>query len=127
MSRIDRVAAAAVQVVARAGMRGLTHRAVDRQAGLAPGSTSNVFKTRAALIDGILFQLIQREQAALDALPLESLLGSPSSQLVLQVGASMIEDALGPGREYTLARRALFAEAAHHPQSAAQLEAASQY
>ena len=36
------------------GGRGLTHRAVDRRAGLPQGSTSNYFKTREALLTAAL-------------------------------------------------------------------------
>jgi len=40
---------AAVHVVADEGLRGLTHRAVDRRAGLSEGSCSAYFRTRRAL------------------------------------------------------------------------------
>ena len=40
---------AAQQVVADEGLRGLTHRAVDRRAGLPEGSCSAYFRTRRAL------------------------------------------------------------------------------
>jgi DNA-binding transcriptional regulator YbjK len=40
---------AALVVVSEAGMRGLTHRAVDRQAGLPEGSCSAYLRTRKAL------------------------------------------------------------------------------
>lgn len=40
---------AAVEVVAEQGLRGLTHRAVDRRAGVAEGSVSAYFRTRQAL------------------------------------------------------------------------------
>ena len=41
---------AAVQVVAASGLRGLTHRAVDRQAGLPEGTCSAYLRTRLALL-----------------------------------------------------------------------------
>jgi DNA-binding transcriptional regulator YbjK len=40
---------AALHVVADEGLRGLTHRAVDRRAGLPEGTTSAYFRTRQAL------------------------------------------------------------------------------
>ncbi|MDO9457973.1 TetR/AcrR family transcriptional regulator [Nocardioides sp.] len=40
---------AALDVVVELGLRGLTHRAVDRSAGLAEGTTSAYFRTRQAL------------------------------------------------------------------------------
>jgi DNA-binding transcriptional regulator YbjK len=42
--------AAAVRVVARGGLRGLTHRAVDHEAGLPEGSCSAYMRTRLALL-----------------------------------------------------------------------------
>src|SRR5690349_2893472 len=47
--RKDVITDAAIQLVAEQGMRGLTHRAVDRRAGLPEGSTSAYFRTRKAL------------------------------------------------------------------------------
>jgi hypothetical protein len=44
---------AAVRVVARSGLRGLTHRAVDAEAGLPEGSCSAVMRTRLALLTGL--------------------------------------------------------------------------
>src|SRR3954452_20690742 len=45
--------AAALQVVAADGLRGLTHRAVDRRAGLPEGTCSAYFRTREALQTGL--------------------------------------------------------------------------
>ncbi|MFG2972645.1 TetR/AcrR family transcriptional regulator [Streptomyces sp. NPDC048331] len=44
------IADTAIDLVASAGLRGLTHRAVDGAAGLPAGSTSYYFRTRTALI-----------------------------------------------------------------------------
>lgn len=44
---------AATQVVAEHGLRGLTHRAVDRAAGLSEGSCSAYYRTRRALQEGL--------------------------------------------------------------------------
>jgi DNA-binding transcriptional regulator YbjK len=48
--RQERLLAAAARVVARSGLRGLTHRAVDAEAGLPEGSTSAYMRTRIALL-----------------------------------------------------------------------------
>ncbi|NUR79018.1 MAG: TetR family transcriptional regulator [Dermatophilaceae bacterium] len=45
------IAAAAIRVVDRDGLRGLTHRAVDREAGYPLGTTSNYAPTRADLVE----------------------------------------------------------------------------
>ncbi|MDR7255288.1 DNA-binding transcriptional regulator YbjK [Nocardioides sp. BE266] len=47
------ILAAATTVLARQGNRGLTHRAVDREAGLSEGSSSAYFRTRDALIGAL--------------------------------------------------------------------------
>lgn len=44
---------AALAVTAAHGLRGLTHRAVDREAGLAEGTCSAYFRTRQALQTGL--------------------------------------------------------------------------
>jgi DNA-binding transcriptional regulator YbjK len=44
------ILSAATTVLARTGNRGLTHRAVDREAGLPEGSSSAYFRTRDALL-----------------------------------------------------------------------------
>lgn len=54
ISRRDVVTDSAIAVVAEQGVRGLTHRAVDALAELPVGSTSNVYRTRDALITGIM-------------------------------------------------------------------------
>lgn len=43
----------AIAVVGRSGMRGLTHRAVDREAGMPEGSTSVYYRTRLALLTAL--------------------------------------------------------------------------
>jgi DNA-binding transcriptional regulator YbjK len=48
--RMELLLAAALHVVAEHGLRGLTHRAVDRRAGLPEGSCSAYLRTRKALV-----------------------------------------------------------------------------
>lgn len=64
-ARARLVADTAVALLAERGMRGLTHRAVDEAAGLAPGSTSNVTRTRAALLEAAIRRLAEREAEVL--------------------------------------------------------------
>ncbi|MFK4089798.1 TetR/AcrR family transcriptional regulator [Kribbella sp. NPDC020789] len=44
---------AAVELLGTEGLRALTHARVDDRAGLPKGSTSNYFRTRAALLTGV--------------------------------------------------------------------------
>jgi DNA-binding transcriptional regulator YbjK len=60
-SRASRVARAAVTVLGRKGAEALNHRAVDRQARLPLGSTSNLFRTRAALMGAVCDYLTERD------------------------------------------------------------------
>ena len=59
---------AAVRVLGGQGTRALTHRAVDAEGGLPAGTTSNYFRSRDALLAGILGYLFERETAAFETL-----------------------------------------------------------
>lgn len=50
---------AAIAVIGEKGLRGLTHRAVDARAGLPAGSASYYFRTRSALLQGVLNRLLE--------------------------------------------------------------------
>ena len=51
---------AGLTVLSREGARGLTHRAVDREAGVPTGTTSNYFRTRDALIGALVMRIGER-------------------------------------------------------------------
>ncbi|WP_448005768.1 TetR/AcrR family transcriptional regulator [Agromyces bauzanensis] len=67
MDRRTAVADAALEVVAADGMKGLTHRAVDAAAGVPPGTTSNHFRTREALVAAVAERLEERDLAVWSA------------------------------------------------------------
>lgn len=62
--RRDAIADAAIHLVATRGLRGLTHRAVDAEAGLPPGSTSYYLRTRKALLDACVRRMLARDLTA---------------------------------------------------------------
>ena len=62
-ARTRQVGDAAIAVLAEQGARGLTHRAVDAEAGLPPGTTSNYARTRAALLTLALIRIAELEAA----------------------------------------------------------------
>jgi DNA-binding transcriptional regulator YbjK len=66
-TRRDVLLDAAIETVAAHGMRGLTHRAVDEAAGLPTGSTSNLFRSRDDLLDGIAERFAERERASFES------------------------------------------------------------
>jgi AcrR family transcriptional regulator len=78
--RRDAIADAAIQLVATRGLRGLTHRAVDAEAGLPPGSTSYYLRTRNALLTACVQRMLMRDLSATTpppgTTPLEELLAA---------------------------------------------------
>ncbi|NIK55922.1 TetR family transcriptional regulator C-terminal domain-containing protein [Kribbella shirazensis] len=63
--RRDAIADAAIHLVATRGLRGLTHRAVDAEAGLPPGSTSYYLRTRNALLTACVNRMLTRDVAGM--------------------------------------------------------------
>ena len=57
---------AALTVVADKGMKGLTHRAVDAAAQFPEGTTSNYYRSRAALVEAVLERLLELDAALLE-------------------------------------------------------------
>ena len=62
-ARTRQVGDAAIAVLAEQGARGLTHRAVDAEAGLPSGTTSNYARTREALLTLTLTRIAELEAA----------------------------------------------------------------
>ncbi len=58
--RRRRLADAGLRVLAQAGARGLTHRAVDTEAAVPNGTTSNYFRSRDALLGALGERIIER-------------------------------------------------------------------
>jgi len=61
------IADAGIALVARDGIRALTHRAIDRDLGLAAGSTSYYLRTRRSLIEALVHRLVERTAQGVDA------------------------------------------------------------
>src|SRR6266480_280322 len=116
MSRRAEIADAAITTLARDGMRGLTHRAVDRAAGLPEGSASYYFRTRQALLKATVERLAELDSA--EMLPSISLPVPPGHELdaFAAAAAAIIENWLTTGRERQLARYELALEATRRPE-----------
>ncbi|MGW3497800.1 TetR/AcrR family transcriptional regulator [Streptomyces sp. NPDC001020] len=113
-SRTDLIADTALTLLAERGMRGLTHRAVDEAAGLPQGSTSNLARTRLALLEIAVRRLADREARvlALHEMPApEDGLGALVDSLALATHRSLTRN-----RELTLARYELALEATRRPE-----------
>lgn len=112
----ERALRAAVEEIGDHGMRGLTHARVDARAGLPRGSTSNWFRTRAALVAGVVAHLADEERAM-----------APASEVataddLVELMCTMVERASGPEAARTRVRLALSLEVAHSPDLRAPLE-----
>jgi DNA-binding transcriptional regulator YbjK len=122
MSRRPLIADAAISTLARDGMRGLTHRAVDQAAGLPEGSASYYFRTRQALLQATVERLAEltstdmlSSAAVLDSTAVPALPGHDLDVLAA-VTAGLIESWLTTGRERQLARYELSLEATRRPE-----------
>jgi DNA-binding transcriptional regulator YbjK len=107
----DRALEAAVRLVGDHGVRALTHGRVDAEAGLPRGSTSNWFRTRDALVSGVLIWIAEQERAELTA----AMAPARTPGEVVDALCSMLESATGPNATRTRARYALFLEVTASP------------
>jgi DNA-binding transcriptional regulator YbjK len=116
MTRRADLADAAIATLARDGMRGLTHRAVDRAAGLPEGSVSYYFRTRQALLQATVDRLAELDST--DMLPSTGLAALPGLDLDTFADAvtGIVEGWLTTGRERQLARYELALEATRRPE-----------
>jgi len=107
------IADAAITTIARAGLRGFTHRAVDRTAGLAEGSTSYYFRTREALMFAALARMAELD--ILDVGDVPDLGGSVDLDTLADLLFAVVRAWLTDGRERTLARYELALESTRRP------------
>ncbi|SFO95905.1 hypothetical protein SAMN05421810_101523 [Amycolatopsis arida] len=126
-SRKERAADAAIEVIAADGLRGLTHRAVDARAGLPPGSTSSCFRTRLALLAGVLDRLVELDEAVVAAVPDAGWSTDTPDQraAIVDMLTDLLVHWLGPARSRTLARMELYLDATRRAELLPELEAAN--
>ena len=113
LDRETRLLDAAIDVLGTHGMRQLTHRAVDAAAGLPVGSTSNRFRTREALLVGVLRRILERETAMWTRLAID--IRMPTVEAVAGAIGRLLEELTQEGRVLSQARRTIFVEATNHP------------
>ncbi|KOG85923.1 TetR/AcrR family transcriptional regulator [Streptomyces varsoviensis] len=106
----------AIGVLAEAGMRGLTHRAVDRAANLPAGTTSAYYRTRQALLTALVRRLVALDQAELQAIGEQAPAPRGTEELVAGIAAFIERRTTGEGRRRSLARYACALESVHHPE-----------
>lgn len=130
-----RALAAAIELVGASGVRSLTHARVDAAADLPKGSTSNHFRTKAALIAGVIDAIATQERAELAGGP-GAAAGDPAGPedaadetrrdpiaAVVDAMSATLVDLTGAHASRTRARLALFLELVSEPELRAPLEA----
>jgi AcrR family transcriptional regulator len=105
----QRALEAAVELLGAEGVRALTHARVDERAGLPPGSTSNWFRTRRALLGGVVDWIAEHERADIDPATLAAIHDLDG---LIEGLCAMTELQSGPYAWRTRARYALFLELA---------------
>ena len=113
-ARRSALADAGITVLAREGSRGLTHRAIDAEAGVPLGTTSNYFRSRELLIAG----LVERIGIRL-APTTEDLAARESAPPTRELFADYVRDIvrrLTTHRDVTLALFELRLEVARRPE-----------
>lgn len=103
------IADSAIEVVARDGVRALTHRAVDSEAGLPSGSTSYYCRTRAQLLALTVDRLTSLLRGFVEVSGIQELASSDADD-VLAMLTRMIEGLLADYRGELAARSALIME-----------------
>ncbi|MET8829414.1 TetR/AcrR family transcriptional regulator [Streptomyces sp. NPDC004610] len=112
--RAELVADAAIALLAERGMRGLTHRAVDEAAGLPQGSTSNVARTRQALLELAVRRHAEREARVLALGEMPDPRGGRDS--VADALALAVHRTLTDHRDLLISRYELALEATRRPE-----------
>lgn len=105
----ERALDAALALVGKRGIRALTHARVDERAGLPKGSTSNWFRTREALVAGVVAWLAESERAEFaeaETPPVDT------PEEMIEALSALIALQTGPLAGRTRARYALFLEGA---------------
>ncbi|WP_214414679.1 TetR/AcrR family transcriptional regulator [Sphaerisporangium fuscum] len=110
--RRDQLRDAAIEVLAHQGGRGLTHRAVDRQAGLPEGTAKNYFASRDALLQAAAERCVERYWADLKRAQASRIEGRDGLVALMR---DLLARALTANRSRVLAYLELHAEAARRP------------
>ncbi len=106
----DRVLDTAIQLLGTQGLKALTHRRIDEQAALPPGSASNYYRTRDALLGGVAAAILEREVAGMGAT-----FAPRSAADLLDALVALLDRTTEDQRTLTSARLVLFMEASHDP------------
>ncbi|MGW7575724.1 TetR/AcrR family transcriptional regulator [Streptomyces sp. NPDC054765] len=112
--RREQVLDAGIQVLGNEGARRLTYQAVDTAAGVPSGTTSNCFRNRAALIEGIVDHLQTLEHRDWETFAAAA--APADAGELAAVVARFLRHTTGPERTRTAARFALYLESSARPE-----------
>ncbi|WP_328475956.1 TetR family transcriptional regulator [Actinoplanes sp. NBC_00393] len=108
-----RIVDAALEVLGTGGIHALSHARVDAAAALPSGSTSNYFRTRAALVAATVDRLQQFDEQQWQATQFAD---RPASVTELaDAFAAFVEAATGPQRTITVARYVIYVQGVVEP------------
>jgi len=113
-SRRPLLADAAITILARDGGRGLTHRAVDREADVPEGTTKNYFPSRETLLQAAAHRMAEQHRAAVDRLRETTPAGATPHQLRMLYPA-LIRRAVHGDPTQALAMVELYLEGVRRP------------
>ncbi|MEV0246789.1 TetR family transcriptional regulator [Nocardia sp. NPDC050712] len=111
-SRRELLADAALSLIDREGLSQVTHRAIDTAAGVPAGTTSNYFRTRAALYQAIAQRLLELQLAEIDRIT------TPADTDPADLLAALADPDSSVARNRLLARTELTLAAARDPELA---------
>jgi AcrR family transcriptional regulator len=100
---------AGIELLGTEGLRALTHARVDSRAGLPRGSTSNYFRTRAALLTGVADRILEREIPQVEP----ATFSPATADDLVEALCRLFEYLTGTNRIVTTARLVLFLEGSH--------------
>ncbi|MDW6060056.1 TetR family transcriptional regulator [Streptomyces sp. FXJ1.4098] len=115
-NRRELLADTAMRLIDDVGLAAVTHRAIDAAAGVPVGTTSNYFRTRAALYEAIAHRILDHQLAAEAA---ASTSASSDRADLVEALATAVDVGAGAARNRYLARFELSLEAARSPELAA--------
>ncbi|WP_063780691.1 TetR/AcrR family transcriptional regulator [Nonomuraea sp. SBT364] len=90
--RRDHLADAAIAVLAEQGSHGLTHRAVDTAAAVPAGTTSRYFRTRDALLNGVVERITRRLGERVDGYTIRPISPADLEEALVGVMTTMLAD-----------------------------------
>lgn len=94
---------AAIEIVERDGLHGLSHRAVDEEAEVPRGTTSNYFRSREALLGATAQRIVELHFALIEELRTQHT-GKPGKTDTIDLLSTVVDQALSrfPGRYLTM-------------------------